>query len=495
MFFTKNSHIRFSERRSRFGTAGGLVEAGGNGDDWGMAQIIQPKVLKGFRDFLPGMEIPRRQLIRRLEDHFSSYGYVPIDTPVLEYAEILLSKGGGETDKQTYRFTDHGGRDVSLRFDLTVPFARYIAAHRNEIPMPFKRYHIGKAWRGENTQRGRYREFIQCDFDVVGTDSAAADLEIMIMMTDGLKAIGAGESRIRFSHRGLFNRLLANLGLEGRSGDVLRIVDKIGKIGAAEVRQLLAEIVGAEGTETLLDFITPAEDNRETLAKMVRLIDESAGSAGGASAGSAGGASAGGAGADELPAARRLEAILDSVEELQMQHGLVLDPSITRGLDYYTGIVFETFLDDLPGLGSVCSGGRYDNLTGLFMKEPVSGVGASIGLDRLMAGLEELGRIDRPASRTDVLVMMMDESLLPRYQKLARDLRADGLAAEVYPEAKKLGTQFKYAEAKDIRLAVIVGSDEVAAGTVNLKDLANRKNFEGLEWNAARAKARELVAE
>ncbi len=438
-----------------------------------MAGIIQPKVLKGFRDFLPQREIPRRKLIRALEDHFTSYGYVPIDTPVLEYAEVLLSKGGGETDKQTYRFNDHGGRDVALRFDLTVPFARYVAAHRNELPMPFKRYHIGKVWRGENTQRGRYREFMQCDFDVIGTDSAAADLEIMLMMAAGLRAIGAGETRIRFSHRGLFNQLLEKLGLEGKTAEILRIVDKIGKIGADEVRALLGAIAGAEGTETLLDFITPAEDNRQTLKKMATLAgsEEEAGSA-------------------EV----RIKTILDAVEEMQLHHGLVLDPSITRGLDYYTGIVFETFLDDMPSLGSVCSGGRYGNLTGLFMKEPVSGVGASIGLDRLMAGLEELGRIDNASSSTDILILMLDESLLAKYQMLAHGLRQDGLAAEVYPETKKLGAQFKFAEVKGIPLALIVGSEENEKGTVNLKDLRSRESFNGLSFEDARGKALELLS-
>ena len=435
-----------------------------------MAGIIEPRVLKGFRDFLPETERPRRRLVRALEDHFSSFGYVPIDTPVLEYADVLLSKGGGETDKQTYRFTDHGGRDVALRFDLTVPFARFVAAHRSEITMPFRRYHIGKAWRGENTQRGRYREFIQCDFDVVGVDSPAADLEIMLMMTSGLKAIGAGESRVRFNHRGLFNRLLEKLGLSGRTADVLRIVDKIGKIGADEVRSQLTEIVGVEGTGILLDFITPAGSNRGTLEKMIVL-----------------------AGAEGDAAAGRVATLLDAMEQLQMQHAFLLDPSITRGLDYYTGIVFETFLDDLPGLGSVCSGGRYDNLTGLFMKEPVSGVGASIGLDRLMAGLDELGKMDVASSAADVLVMMLDEGLLAAYQGLARDLRSAGLSAEVYPEAKKLGGQFKYAEAKGIPVALIVGPDEAAAGTVNLKDLRTRENYDGLTPLSAGAKARELL--
>ena len=436
-----------------------------------MAGIIQPKLLKGFRDFLPAKEIPRRTLIRNLEDHFGSYGYAPIDTPVLEYAEILLSKGGGETDKQTYRFTDRGGRQLALRFDLTVPFARYVALHRNELSMPFRRYHIGKVWRGENTQRGRYREFVQCDFDIVGTDSPASDLEIMLMMVTGLKTLGAGESRIRFGHRGLFNRLLEKLGLDGESAGVLRIVDKIGKIGGEEFRRLLEEPVGEERTEILLDFITPEDDNRQTLRKMTRLAN-----------------------GESDPATLRVATILDAVEELQLHRRIVLDPSITRGLDYYTGIVFETFLDDLPDLGSVCSGGRYDNLTGLFMEEPLSGVGASIGLDRLMAGLEELGRIDQRPSATDVLILMLDDALLAKYQAYARDLRLSGLSAEVYPEARKLGVQFKYAETRGVPLALIVGSDEAASGTVNLKDLRSRENFNGLEFSAAREKALSLVS-
>ncbi len=435
-----------------------------------MANIIQPRVLKGFRDFTPQTEIPRRRLIPGLENHFSSFGYVPIDTPVLEYAEILLSKGGGDTDKQTYRFTDHGGRDVALRFDLTVPFARFVAAHRAELTMPFKRYHIAKAWRGENTQRGRYREFIQCDFDIVGVDSASADLEIMLMMTEGLRTLGAGATRIRFSHRGLFNLLLKKLGMEGYTAEVLRVVDKIGKIGADEVRRHLGVLVGAEGTDVLLDFITPAGSNRETLAKMTSL-----------------------SGAESHHAAERIERILDAVEELQVHHSLVLDPSITRGLDYYTGIVFETFLDDLPTLGSVCSGGRYDNLTGLFMKEPLTGVGASIGLDRLMAGLDELGRLEKPASTTDILVMMLDENLLARYHRHAYTLRAGGLAAEVYPEPKKLTAQFKYAESKDIPLALIVGGDEAEAGTVTLKDLRSRESYDGFSIDQALDKAKSLL--
>ncbi|MCG8453897.1 MAG: histidine--tRNA ligase [Spirochaetales bacterium] len=438
-----------------------------------MAGIIQPKVLKGFRDFLPTTEIPRRHLIRALEDHFSSYGYVPIDTPVLEYAEILLSKGGGETDKQTYRFTDHGGRDVSLRFDLTVPFARFVSAHKNELAMPFRRYHIAKAWRGENTQKGRYREFIQCDFDIVGTDSATADLEIMLMMAEGLRTLKAGEVTIRFNHRGLFNLLLEKLGIGEKTAEVLRIVDKLAKIGEAEVQNQLSALVGDEGAETLLDFIVAEEDNRATLAKMIRL----------AGAEDTGGNSPLG----------RLEAILAAVEDMGESARFTLDPSITRGLDYYTGIVFETFLTDLPRLGSVCSGGRYDNLTGLFMKEPVTGVGASIGLDRLMAGLEELGRLESASSNTDLLVMMLDESLMSHYQKLAQSFRAVGVRTEIYPEAKKMGAQFKFAESKGAKLALIVGGNEHENAVVTLKDLEKRENHENLSLQDALTKAQNLL--
>lgn len=435
-----------------------------------MSDIIQPRVLKGFRDFLPDAEIPRQELIGLLQKHFTSFGYTPIDTPALEYTEILLSKGGGETDKQTYRFTDHGGRDVALRFDLTVPFARYVANHRSDLVMPFKRYHIGKVWRGENTQRGRYREFIQCDFDIVGTDSPSADLEIMLMMADGIHAAGAGTAHIRFSHRGLFNKLLVRLGLKNECTEILRIVDKMAKIGRNEVRILLTDLMNSRDIDILLDFITPIGSNRETLEKMAALSST-----------------------ENDQDHSRMLTILNAVDELQMQHILTLDPSITRGLDYYTGIVFETFLNELPGLGSVCSGGRYNNLTGLFMKEPLGGVGASIGLDRLMAGMDELGKLKKRTSATDVLILMLDESLLARYQSYARDFRAAGLSAEVYPEAKKITAQFKYAEAKGIPLAIIAGPDEAEGNTMNLKDLHNRVSFNGLSLMDAAGKAIELL--
>ena len=200
--------------------------------------FIEPRLLKGFRDFLPLQELTRRNMIEKIESSFRSFGFVPIDTPALEYAEILLGKGGGETEKQIYRFTDHGGRDVALRFDLTVPFARFVAEHRQELALPFKRYHIAKVWRGENTQRGRYREFTQCDFDIVGSSSAAADFEILLMIRNTLRLLCGGEVIVRLNHRGLFNRFLSSLGVEEQSVEILRRVDKLAKIGRAEVQKL-----------------------------------------------------------------------------------------------------------------------------------------------------------------------------------------------------------------------------------------------------------------
>ena len=230
--------------------------------------IIQPRVLKGFRDFLPAGEIARRNLLEKIENSFRSYGFVPIDTPALEYAEILLGKGGGDTEKQIYRFTDNGGRDVALRFDLTVPFARFLAEHRTELDFPFKRYHIAKVWRGENTQRGRYREFTQCDFDTIGSDSATCDFEILHIMRKTLLAVSGGGIVIRLNHRGIFNRFLSRLGLLDKSVDILRTVDKLGKIGKEETLKLLSENVGDASAKEILDFIGISGSFEETLAAM-----------------------------------------------------------------------------------------------------------------------------------------------------------------------------------------------------------------------------------
>ena len=434
-----------------------------------MSSRIEPRVLKGFRDFLPVKEIERKRIISILEKNFESFGFVPIDTPVLEYTEVLLGKGGGETDKQVYRFNDNGGRDVSMRFDLTVPFARYMAKNRPDLHLPFKRYHINKVWRGENTQRGRYREFMQCDFDIVGIDTASADFEILMMMRDSMMALEISDVSVHFSHRGIFNRLLSKLNIADNSVEILRIVDKLTKIGEKEVIKQLTDLTTEKNALEIVEFINPASTSMETLDKMEK--------------------AAGGPDEDT----ERLRTIFAYIRENNMDDFFKLDPSITRGLDYYTGIVYETFLDEIPGIGSVCSGGRYNNLANLYTKEELPGVGASIGLDRLIAAFEELGRNSDKKSFTDLLILAMDEKLFGHYHKLSSSFRKAGINCEVYHIKKKINAQFKFAEAKSIPYALICGEDEYSKGIVNLKDLKNRENWNNLTLEEAIEKIKPLL--
>jgi len=419
---------------------------------------IEPRVLKGFRDFLPLQELTRREMIKKIEASFRSFGFLPIDTPALEYAEILLGKGGGETEKQVYRFTDHGGRDVALRFDLTVPFARFTAEHRNELIMPFKRYHIAKVWRGENTQRGRYREFTQCDFDIVGSDSTAADFEILLMIRSTLQAL-ADSITIRINHRGLFNRFLASLGAEEKSPEILRQVDKLAKIGRDGVRELLEAITEKTESQKILDFISFGEegDFDKTLKKLTGAAGEG----------------------DDT---RRLEELRRFMKDAGVEEGFVLDPSITRGLDYYTGVVCETFIDKLPGIGSICSGGRYDNLTGIYSKEPVCGVGASIGLDRLDAALEELGLRENRNGAASAALACLEPDDAGKAQRAAALFRQRGLTCEVFFEPKKNTQMFILAEKKGIPWVIIPNYD---TGRFTLRDIAQRKSREDLDIDTA----------
>jgi len=426
-----------------------------------MSSIIKPRVLKGFRDFLPENELERKSITTKLEKIFENFGFVPIDTPALEYTEVLLGKGGGETDKQVYNFRDSGKRDVSMRFDLTVPFARYISQHLDELYLPFKRYHIAKVWRGENTQRGRYREFTQCDFDIVGVDSPSSDFEIMLMMQNSLSALDVSDVTIRFSHRGIFNRMLETLSLSDKTVEVLRIVDKIGKIGEVKVVELLEEITSTNNAVKILDFIKPGKNFRETLDKMIFL--------------------SGGESEDT----KRLEEIYSYILENGIEKMFLLDPSITRGLDYYTGLVYETFLNELPEIGSVCSGGRYNNLASLYTKTELPGVGASIGLDRLLAGLEVLGKKSNNKSLTQVLIMVLDDKLIGHYHKLATQMRKKDINVEVFPIKKKIPQQFKYAENKTIPFVVFCGEDEAKKSQINLKNISTKENYDGLTINEA----------
>ncbi|MDR2471341.1 MAG: histidine--tRNA ligase, partial [Treponema sp.] len=430
--------------------------------------LIEPRVLKGFRDFLPSQELARRRMVGIIEDSFRSFGFVPIDTPALEYAEILLGKGGGETEKQVYRFTDQGGRDVALRFDLTVPFARFTAEHRGELVMPFRRYHIAKVWRGENTQRGRYREFTQCDFDILGESGPAADFEILLMMKRTLTELlapkgaasgnGGGDAKppgitIRVNHRGLFNRFLSSLGLADRSVEILRQVDKLAKAGRDAVGKALEAAAGTEKSGRILDFVSLGGGGFDETLESLR--------------------SAAGDGED----IRRLLAIRRFMKDAGETEGFVLDPSVTRGLDYYTGVVYESFLDALPGIGSVCSGGRYDNLTGLYAKEGVCGVGASIGLDRLQAALEELGAAAAPPAAAAALACP-DEADAGRAHKTAALFRRRGLSCEVFYGADKITRFFMLAEKKGIPW-VIIPDKNAGAGPGENKSAGAGESGEG----------------
>jgi histidyl-tRNA synthetase len=413
---------------------------------------IEPRILKGFRDFLPEQAAKRARIISTLTSTFEEFGLQPIDTPVLEYTEVLLGKGGGETDKQVYRFEDQGGRDVSMRFDLTVPFARFMAQHEHELPIPFKRYHIDKVWRGENTQRGRYREFTQCDFDIVGTDNASADFEILLLMYRSFAALGIEDVTIKINHRGIFNRFLAHIGVGNESVEIMRLIDKRGKIGTEKVREGLADLVGSERGESILSYIDAAGSYREILDHITSL--------------------AGGEDEDS----RRLADIGEAMAELGIEERFELDPSIMRGLDYYTGIVYETFLDRMPEIGSVCSGGRYNNLASLYTRTELPGVGSSIGLDRLIAALEELEEGGATERGADAAIFNLDDALIGYYHRLAEELRAEGIRVDLFYEKKKLGQQFKLAEAKHIPAAVICGEDERAAGAITVKNLTSRNN-------------------
>lgn len=422
-----------------------------------MDTIIQPRVLKGFRDFLPASEIERADLTEKITAVYRSFGFVPIDTPVLEYAEILLRKSNGDTEKQVFRFQDNGGRDVALRFDLTVPFARFTAEHKSELYIPFKRYHIAKVWRGEKPQAGRYREFVQCDVDTVGSDSAASDFEILNVMREAFFAIGVSNITIRVNHRGIFNRFLASLGISEKSEDILRAVDKLAKVGKEMVAGELASICNDSArAEKILLYIEPCASFEDTLAKIETL--------------------AGGV-ADDT---QRMRNIYEMMKAVGIEKTYALDPSITRGLDYYTGIVYETFLNDLHAIGSVCSGGRYDNLAGLYMKEKVPGVGASIGLDRLIAGLHELGILQEKGSYIDAEIFCLNAEHMATYQKVARALRANGVAVEVFPDAKKIHAQYALTDAKKIMWGIFIKETDIAAGTMQLKNLFTRETTDAL---------------
>lgn len=440
-----------------------------------MAALIEPRTLKGFRDYPPALMIPRERVLQTAREVYRSYGFAPIDTPAMEYAEVLLGKGGEESDRIVYRFRDHGDRDVALRFDLTVPFARFSAANINALGTPFKRYAMGPVWRGENTGAGRYREFWQCDFDTIGTTSNAADIEVALVIHDLFTELGFSEFeddnnngtfKLRINNRLILNGILEEKNLLDKSAAILRVVDKFEKIGYARVLEELTSVesngpclaeaearalidltvhLGRSSTEQILDFLetnfrkSTAQQGICSVREMCNALTTATGNS----------------------------------------HWFKIDTSIARGLDYYTGIVFETTLGNCSSIGSVCSGGRYDNLASLYTKLVLPGVGASLGVDRLLAAMEELKHpwLTGSATPAPVLVLNLDAARIGDYQNLARTLRQAGIGTEVYPDAKKLGVQFQYAEKRGHAIALIVGEQEFNDGTVRLKHLARREEI------------------
>lgn len=429
--------------------------------------LIKPRTLKGFRDLLPEAMARREHLVTTAKDVYRSYGFSPIDTPALEYSDILLGKGGEETDKQLYRFEDRGGRDVALRFDLTVPLARFAAQHIGETGTPFKRYHVGLVWRGENTQRGRYREFVQCDFDTIGTTSVLADAETALVIHDLFAALGFERFTVRINNRKILSGMLEKLGLDERAVPVLRSVDKLAKAGRDAVAGELVEAAGttSDQAEHILSLVTSRGTNRELLDNLASLVA---------------GSEQGEQGVDELAV------IVEAASAAGIPPDrLQIDASIARGLDYYTGSVYETFLDDLVDIGSCCSGGRYDDLASLYTKQRLPGVGASLGVDRLLAAMEELHVHAGVSSAADVLVVLF-EGLEQEAVGLAGDLRRASLDVELYPDAKRLGTQLKYADRHGHKLAVIAGPEEIAGDIVQIKDLATGRTVEAPREDVAK---------
>ena len=429
-----------------------------------VADRIEPRTLQGFRDYPPALMIPRERVLQTAREVYRSYGFAPIDTPALEYAEVLLGKGGGENDRIVYRFLDNGERDVALRFDLTVPFARFSAQYVPQVGTPFKRYAMGPVWRGERPAAGRYREFWQCDCDTIGTTSNASDIEIALVINDLFTQLNFTNFQIRINNRLLLNGLLEAIGIAEKAVPVLRSLDKLLKAGREKV---LAEMqsesgLSAEQAERVLLLAEARGTNDEILNIAEKTFD----------------------GPPNEKAAEGLRRLRELVAVCRTagvpDERIRIDLSIARGLDYYTGTIYETFLGDLPGIGSVCSGGRYDNLASLYTNQVLPGVGASLGVDRLLAAMEELKHpwLTGRTTPAEVIVLNFDAAYLGQYQKVARELRAAGIAVEVYPEVKRLKAQFEYADKRGFRFALIAGADEFSKGIWKVKDMQKREEIE-----------------
>ncbi len=417
-------------------------------------KTIEPRVLKGFRDYLPEQMIPRKRMMDTIAEVFERYGFAPAQTPALEYADILLGKCGEDAERLLYRFTDNGGRDVCLRYDLTVPLAR-VAAQYGNLPMPFKRYQIAPVWRAEKPAKGRFREFFQCDVDIVGTASLLADAECVAVANNVLSTLGVSNFEIRINSRKILSGLLEKVVFERHDESigphVLRTIDKLPAMGEATVRELLASENGL--AQDVIDRIFELIGLRGTTDDILAAAERCVGSSRSGAAGVA-----------------ELRQVIGHASALGVpKDRLRVDLSIARGLDYYTGIVFETFLMDLPDLGSVMSGGRYDGLISTFLGRNMPAVGISVGIDRLFSGMTELGLVEAVKTPTRVLVAPMGSDVLAPALRAASQLRAAGIPTEVYLEEAKLGKQLRYADQRGIQAVVIIGTEEAAAAEATVK--------------------------
>ena len=419
-------------------------------------EIIKPRTLSGFMELLPDKQIRFETMVDILRRTYASYGFAPLDTPAIEDAQILLAKGGGETEKQIYRF-QKGDSDLALRFDLTVPLAKYVALHYNELAFPFRRFQISKVYRGERAQRGRFREFYQADIDIIGDGKLDIlnEAEIPAIIYKVFRGFGLTRFQIRVNNRKILTGFYDMLGLSAQSGDIMRTVDKLDKIGADKVKTILVEDCGLTEAQAgeILAFISIRGSNAQVLAALEgytgknELFD---------------------LGVSELKAVTANLAAFGVPEE-----NFAVDLTIARGLDYYTGTVYETTLLDHPEIGSVCSGGRYDNLAGYYIEKSLPGVGISIGLTRLFYVLDEQGLLNPglPSAPADALVLPMTESAAPAIA-LAETLRSAGLRVQLYGEQKKFKQKMVYANKLGVPFAVLLGEDEIAEGKCSVKNMA-----------------------
>ena len=418
---------------------------------------IKPRTLSGFMELLPAKQQQMERFFQVLRETYALYGFTPLDTPVIEAAEVLLAKGGGETEKQIYRF-EKGDSDLALRFDLTVPLAKYVALNYGQLSFPFRRFQIGKVYRGERAQRGRFREFYQADIDIIGDGQLDIlnEAEIPAVIYRTFTALGLRRFQIRVNNRKILNGFYAMLGLTEQSGDIMRTVDKLDKIGPDKVKAILTEDLGLSEAQAgeILSFIAIRGSNAEILEKLAAYQ-----------------------GKNELfdRGLEELRAVVSCLGAFGVpEDNFAVDLTIARGLDYYTGTVYETTMLDHPEIGSICSGGRYDNLAEYYTDKKLPGVGISIGATRLFYVLEEQGLLNpnQPTAPADVLVIPMSEDFVKAVE-VATALRDAGIRTQLYTEKKKFKAKIGYADKLGIPYVVFLGEDEIANNVITLKDMAS----------------------